>query len=172
MSFGYHRAEIIGALVSVNLIWGLTIWLLYEATLRIVTRTEVDGLIMLITAIIGFVFNIVMGLVLAYQGIDHNLHHHHHGDEEEGHGHVHVNPTARRSFTMGSKEEMRVNLPRKIKHEETCINLPRKQKNSINMKITIMTTIMHMTTTIITIIQMTAQLDHEICNLFTLAAIP
>ena len=30
MSYGYHRAEVIGALVSVNLIWGLTIWLFYE----------------------------------------------------------------------------------------------------------------------------------------------
>jgi Co/Zn/Cd efflux system component len=31
MSFGYHRAEIVGALCSVLLIWGLTIWLVYEA---------------------------------------------------------------------------------------------------------------------------------------------
>lgn len=31
MSYGYHRAEIIGALGSVILIWGLTIWLIWEA---------------------------------------------------------------------------------------------------------------------------------------------
>ncbi len=85
MSFGYHRAEVIGALVSVTLIWGLTIWLLYEATLRIVNPDKVNGLIMLITAVIGFVFNIVMGVILAYQGIDHNLHSHH--DDEHGHSH-------------------------------------------------------------------------------------
>jgi zinc transporter 2 len=35
LSFGYHRSEIIGTLVSLVLIWGLTIWLVYEATLRI-----------------------------------------------------------------------------------------------------------------------------------------
>jgi zinc transporter 2 len=85
MSFGYHRAEVIGALVSVTLIWGLTIWLLYEATLRMINPGQVNGLIMLITAVIGFVFNIVMGVILAYQGIDHNLHHHH--DDEHGHSH-------------------------------------------------------------------------------------
>ena len=69
MSYGYHRAEVIGALVSINIIWGLTFWLLYEASLRIVYRTEVNGLYMLITALIGFIFNIIMGLVLMRQGI-------------------------------------------------------------------------------------------------------
>jgi hypothetical protein len=42
MSYGYHRAEIIGALVSIVLIWALTIWLLYEATLRIIVTPKVD----------------------------------------------------------------------------------------------------------------------------------
>lgn len=69
MSFGYHRAEVIGALVSVNIIWGLTIWLLYEASLRLVYKQTVNGFIMLVTAVIGFVFNVVMGLVLMSQGI-------------------------------------------------------------------------------------------------------
>lgn len=69
MSFGYHRAEVIGALVSVNIIWGLTIWLLYEASLRLVYKQPVNGFIMLVTAIIGFLFNVVMGLVLMSQGI-------------------------------------------------------------------------------------------------------
>ena len=36
MSFGYHRAEILGALGSVMLIWGLTVWLIYEAIYRLV----------------------------------------------------------------------------------------------------------------------------------------
>jgi zinc transporter 2 len=31
MTYGYYRAEIIGAMSSVVLIWGLTIWLLKEA---------------------------------------------------------------------------------------------------------------------------------------------
>jgi zinc transporter 2 len=69
MSYGYHRAEVIGALVSINIIWGLTFWLLYEATLRIIYPTQVNGLYMLITAVTGFFFNIIMGLVLMRQGI-------------------------------------------------------------------------------------------------------
>lgn len=87
MSFGYHRAEVIGALVSVNIIWGLTIWLFYEATLRIISRDEVDGFIMLLTAILGFLFNIIMGVILSYQGIDHQMHGHSHDDDDHGHSH-------------------------------------------------------------------------------------
>jgi zinc transporter 2 len=33
-SYGFHRAEIIGALLSVIIIWGLTAWLLVEAVKR------------------------------------------------------------------------------------------------------------------------------------------
>jgi zinc transporter 2 len=36
LSFGYSRAEVIGALASVILIWGLTIWLIYEAIDRMI----------------------------------------------------------------------------------------------------------------------------------------
>ena len=31
LSYGYHRAEVLGAIANVILIWGLTIWLIYEA---------------------------------------------------------------------------------------------------------------------------------------------
>lgn len=91
MSFGFHRAEIIGALASVTLIWGLTVWLLYEAAMRIINPPEVDGFIMLIVAVIGFLFNLVMGIVLAYNGVGHTFHFHDHGhDHEHGHGHDHA----------------------------------------------------------------------------------
>lgn len=36
LSFGYHRAEVIGTLVSIIFIWGLTVWLVQEATMRII----------------------------------------------------------------------------------------------------------------------------------------
>lgn len=89
MSFGFHRAEIIGALVSVTLIWGLTLWLLYEATMRIISPPEVDGFIMLVVAVIGFLFNLIMGLVLAYQGVGHSHALHSHGGHDHGHDHAH-----------------------------------------------------------------------------------
>jgi zinc transporter 2 len=37
-TYGYVRAEIIGALTSVILIWGLTLWLIYEAILRAINK--------------------------------------------------------------------------------------------------------------------------------------
>ena len=64
MTFGYHRSEIIGALLSILIIWGLTGWLLYKAILRIIVPMPTDGFIMLITAIGGLVGNTIMGVVL------------------------------------------------------------------------------------------------------------
>ena len=88
MSFGFHRAEIIGALVSVTLIWGLTLWLLYEATVRMINPVQVDSIIMIIIAVIGFLFNVVMGIVLSWNGIGHvHIMHNHKHDEEHQHEH-------------------------------------------------------------------------------------
>ena len=57
---GYHRAEILGAMASIFLIWGLLVWLNYEATMRIITPPEkpIDAKIMLICACIGFACNL------------------------------------------------------------------------------------------------------------------
>ena len=86
MSFGYHRAEVIGALASIVLIWGLTILLFYEATMRVIQKSIVtDSLIMLITAGFGLFFNIVMAKVL-HSSPGHN---HDHGDEHGHAGHSH-----------------------------------------------------------------------------------
>ncbi|RKO95822.1 cation efflux protein, partial [Caulochytrium protostelioides] len=52
-SFGFHRAEIIGAVVSTFLIWVLTAGLLYEAVNRLRDPQPIDGKIMFITAAIG-----------------------------------------------------------------------------------------------------------------------
>lgn len=65
LSYGYHRAEVIGALGSIALIWGLTIVLLFEATSRIINKSMVTNpLFMLITAIFGLICNIGMANVL------------------------------------------------------------------------------------------------------------
>jgi zinc transporter 2 len=76
-SYGYHRAEIIGALGSIYLIWGLLIWLNCEATRRIINPPEkIDANVMLITAIIGLCCNLVNLCALD---------HHDHDDETAGH---------------------------------------------------------------------------------------
>ena len=59
MTFGFHRAEVLGALASIALIWGLLLWLIAEAVQRIINKNEVDGKVMLITAIFGLVCNII-----------------------------------------------------------------------------------------------------------------
>lgn len=57
---GYHRAEILGAFVSIFLIWGLLGFLNYEAVRRILYgQPDIDADIMLITACIGFACNII-----------------------------------------------------------------------------------------------------------------
>ena len=81
MSFGYHRAEILGALASVLLIWGLIIWLVVEAVQRLIGENHVDGEIMLITAVIGLVCNIVNLFTLHSCGGGHS--HSHHNIQEE-----------------------------------------------------------------------------------------
>lgn len=84
MSFGYHRAEILGALASILLIWGLIVYLFIEAIHRIVHPEIIDGEIMLITACVGLVCNIISIFTLHSCGGGHG--HHHHG---HSHGHSH-----------------------------------------------------------------------------------
>ena len=86
MSFGYHRAEVIGALGSVMLIWGLTVWLVFEAVNRLFNPVVVNGGLMMITAAIGLLVNLVMGKILH----SHGGHGHSHGhSHDHGHGHSH-----------------------------------------------------------------------------------
>ena len=123
MSYGYHRAEIIGALVSIVLIWALTLWLLYEATLRIITPPVVDGFIMIIVSIIGFSFNVIMGIVLAKSGVahshglkkcdhDHDHEHEHEHDHEHEHEHEH-----------NSDEEIRLHTEDENENKNSNVNL-------------------------------------------------
>ncbi|CAH1797934.1 unnamed protein product [Owenia fusiformis] len=65
LSFGWHRTEIIGALVSVLLIWVVTGILVFLAIERVLHNDyEINATIMLITSGVGVVFNFVMGCVL------------------------------------------------------------------------------------------------------------
>ncbi len=85
LSYGFHRAEILGALISVLIIWLITGILVYEAVLRIISPQDVDGKIMFIVAISGLGVNVLMGLVLLQSG-----HGHSHGlSGGSGHGHSH-----------------------------------------------------------------------------------
>lgn len=59
MSFGYHRAEILGALVSGLIIWLLSGILVYEAIQRLRTPQDVHGGIVFVVASIGLAANLL-----------------------------------------------------------------------------------------------------------------
>jgi Co/Zn/Cd efflux system component len=72
-TYGYHRAEIVGALLSVFLIWILTTLLLSESIARLFDpHHKVDGKLMLITSSIGLVFNLIMAYIL-HSGVHINI---------------------------------------------------------------------------------------------------
>ncbi|VDK20042.1 unnamed protein product [Anisakis simplex] len=73
LSFGFHRAEVLGAVISVLIIWILTVVLVYLAIVRMVHKNfEVDANVMLVTASIGVAFNIIMGAVLHFGKAEHS----------------------------------------------------------------------------------------------------
>ena len=76
-TYGFHQAEIIGALVSVMLVWAITGVLLFEAWNRFAKLTAIDGGLMVSMAAIGLVVNIVMLMTLG----------HHHNPLSHGHSH-------------------------------------------------------------------------------------
>lgn len=76
MSYGYHRAEILGALVSISLVWVLTGWLVVEAIDRLRNPQPIDGKVMFIVAGLGVLVNGLIGFVL-------HPHQHHHRHEQE-----------------------------------------------------------------------------------------
>ncbi len=63
-SYGYHRADVIGALASIIIIWGLLVWLLIEAVHRLLNPTDIDGELMLMVACFGLGCNIANILIL------------------------------------------------------------------------------------------------------------
>ena len=88
MSFGWHRAEVLGAILSVLMIWVVTGILFYMAVLRVINQDfEINSKVMLITSGLGVLVNIVMGASLHQHGHSHGGGGHSHGDPEGGHGH-------------------------------------------------------------------------------------
>lgn len=60
MSFGWYRAEVLGAITSVLMIWVITAILVYIAILRCIEQDfNVDAKIMLITSAVAILVNIM-----------------------------------------------------------------------------------------------------------------
>ncbi|XP_050229001.1 metal tolerance protein 1-like [Mercurialis annua] len=81
-SYGFFRIEILGALISIQMIWLLAGILVYEAIARLIHDTgEVQGFLMFLVSAFGLVVNIAMALLLGHE------HGHSHG--HDGHSHSH-----------------------------------------------------------------------------------
>ena len=67
-SYGYHRSEVLGAMTSIFIIWGMVIGLDYEATMRIIDldKIEINAPIMLITAFVSLACNIFNLIALGH----------------------------------------------------------------------------------------------------------
>ncbi|XP_022109146.1 zinc transporter 2-like isoform X2 [Acanthaster planci] len=112
MSFGYFRAEILGAVVSVLMIWVATGILVYLAVQRCITQKyDIQGTVMLITAGCGLGVNILLAVVLHFSGHSHSHgglgHGHSHGGDSSDHDHDHDdNDTpSNNHVAMGMAEE-------------------------------------------------------------------
>ena len=82
---GFHRAETLGATLSIFLLWGLTLWLVGEATQRLIYRDKnIDGKVMFWLALLGLVVNCGMIIIITSSGHGHS---HGHGGHSHGHGH-------------------------------------------------------------------------------------
>ncbi|XP_076752246.1 proton-coupled zinc antiporter SLC30A2 isoform X2 [Xylocopa sonorina] len=108
MPFGWYRAEVIGALTSVLLIWVVTGILFYLAVERVVHKDfKLEPTVMLITSVVGVAVNLVMGLSLHQHGHSHGRDTRKPGptienddriDEEESNSHDRRNINVRAAF--------------------------------------------------------------------------
>lgn len=72
MSYGYHRAEVLGALGSALSLWALCAVVIYEAIRRLITPPPVNGPVVLVIATIGLLANLWMMKAL-HPSHNHNL---------------------------------------------------------------------------------------------------
>ncbi|XP_040917202.1 zinc transporter 2-like [Toxotes jaculatrix] len=107
MTFGWHRAEILGILLSVVSIWAMTAVLVLSAIQRITDGDyDIDSQIMLITSGCAVGVNVLMVLILHQSGAPHGHSHgfstsRPQGDRERrshGHTHGHGNASVKAAF--------------------------------------------------------------------------
>ncbi|WMV36549.1 hypothetical protein MTR67_029934 [Solanum verrucosum] len=101
-SYGFFRIEILGALVSIQMIWLLAGILVYEAIARLIHDTgEVQGFLMFIVSAFGLGVNLIMAFLLGHHDVHghnhkehtHDIHgisvsrHHHHNEGPSNQAH-------------------------------------------------------------------------------------
>ena len=71
-TFGYHRLEILAALVNALALWLIVAWVLFEAYDRFTSVTEIDGGLMLGIGVIGLCVNLGAARIL-HRSSSHNI---------------------------------------------------------------------------------------------------
>lgn len=66
MTFGYHRAEVLAALANGVALAAISVWVLYEAALRVMSPRAIDTPLMLVAASIGLAGNLVVMFLLKH----------------------------------------------------------------------------------------------------------
>lgn len=66
MTFGYHRAEVMVALANGVALAAISLWVLYEAFLRVISPRAIDAPLLLVTAGIGLAGNLVVMFLLKH----------------------------------------------------------------------------------------------------------
>lgn len=67
LTFGYNRAELIGAMINLTVLFVIALYLIYVAVQRFLTPPEVEGTVMLIVGVIAFVEDAISAWLL-YKG--------------------------------------------------------------------------------------------------------
>ncbi|KAF9914426.1 hypothetical protein BX616_008314 [Lobosporangium transversale] len=118
-SFGYHRAEVLAALMSVFIIWILTAFLLMEAVERIRNPETIDGKTMCLVASIGVAINIILAFALGHDhghdhghghGHGHGHSHEHNHEHNHSHSHDHGDSNASKAAAAQKKVEVNINV--------------------------------------------------------------
>ena len=63
-SYGYHRLEILAALINGLILWGITAWIFIEAFQRLQTSPAVKSFPMLFIAVAGLLVNLISAWIL------------------------------------------------------------------------------------------------------------
>ncbi|CAF2937693.1 unnamed protein product [Rotaria sp. Silwood2] len=120
LSYGYIRAEVLGALLSVLTIWLATGILVYVAIERCINQSfEVKPIEMIIVASCGVFFNIVMFFVLHADTCAHAIPHHGH-THNHNHSHSHEN------------QSLAINIESEHHHDEIFKQI--KSSKNINIR--------------------------------------
>mmetsp|Transcript_14710 Transcript_14710/g.46181 ORF Transcript_14710/g.46181 Transcript_14710/m.46181 type:complete len:479 (-) Transcript_14710:1556-2992(-) len=115
MSYGWGRAELLGALANACFLLSLTMYIVLEALPRLFSPEplgENSGMRFIILAAVGFGLNSVGTVIFGLLGLQHgHAHGHSHGDAGHGHSHGHDAGSINGSSSLEKSDDFRESDP-------------------------------------------------------------